>query len=296
MRTEWPNYRIDVELAKRDPAIDSEAADSVTSEVAQDLLRGILATEAAKGRHGRSRRRLSPLSTSPRRVIVAMAVLVLIAAIVGSIIVSSVGPQRQAAFAAWTPVPSLTTSTNTAAAKAACLYAVTNRNVPGAPIEQSALGGAPYGPYPKAWHVAIVDVRGPYILVDVEAKTRLATDTSLCISGGQIGPGQLLSGEVVPDSELSRFQPGANAVQQWSSTWDGSPGPGISTVFGRVGTGVRAVTLHLKNGSTVVATVMSGYFAAWWPSNSNDISVMVSTNGGTRTQEFPHALATTNGS
>jgi hypothetical protein len=296
MRTEWPKYRIDVELAKRDPTTDSEAADSATSEVAQDLLRRILATEAAKRPSGRARHRLTPLSIPSRRVAVAVAALVLIAAVVVSIVMGSVGPQKQAAFAAWTPVPSLATSASTAAAKSACLQAVTSRNAPGAPIRQAALGGAPYGPYPKTWHVAIVDVRGPYILVDVEAKTRLAIDTSLCISGGQIGPGQLLSGEVTPDSELSRLQPDANGVRQWSSTWDGSPGPGISTVFGRVGTGIRAVTLHLKNGSTVVATIMSGYFAAWWPSNSNDISATVSTESGTRTQQFPRAVATTNGS
>ena len=38
--------------------------------------------------------------------------------------------------------------------------------------------------------------------------------------------------------------------------------------IGAAGTGVTGVRVHLSNQTTVTATVGSGYFAAWWPSQA----------------------------
>jgi hypothetical protein len=54
----------------------------------------------------------------------------------------------------------------------------------------------------------------------------------------------------------------------------------FSVIEGSVGSQVSGATLLLSDGSSVVATVSNGLFAAWWPSQATVSSVMVTTTTG----------------
>ncbi|WP_353510928.1 hypothetical protein [Intrasporangium sp.] len=48
--------------------------------------------------------------------------------------------------------------------------------------------------------------------------------------------------------------------------------PIVRIVAGRVGENVKRVTVHTKEQGDVVATVRNGYFAAWWPGETFEVS------------------------
>jgi hypothetical protein len=61
----------------------------------------------------------------------------------------------------------------------------------------------------------------------------------------------------------------------------------VGYVIGEAGSSVLSVSLNLSDGTSVVATVQNGTYAAWWPSNASVVSASVTTAQGTNTQTFP---------
>src|SRR6185312_12488460 len=64
------------------------------------------------------------------------------------------------------------------------------------------------------------------------------------------------------------------------------PSSTLSFNDGRVGAAVTGVTLVLKDGTHVAATVANGWFAAWWPGSQEAQAAEVLTSTGTRIQRL----------
>jgi hypothetical protein len=50
---------------------------------------------------------------------------------------------------------------------------------------------------------------------------------------------------------------------------------------------VTGVTIDLSDGTNVTATVANGYFAAWWPGDTEATSAQVATDQGVSTVTLP---------
>jgi hypothetical protein len=61
-------------------------------------------------------------------------------------------------------------------------------------------------------------------------------------------------------------------------------GQGFGSLDGKVGAGVAAVSLVLDDGTSVVATISGGWFAAWWPTHEGVQYAEVTTSNGTARQ------------
>ena len=56
----------------------------------------------------------------------------------------------------------------------------------------------------------------------------------------------------------------------------------FSQLVGRTGPGVIGVTLRLRNGTRVKASLANGWFLAWWPGTQGGTATEVMTSKGTR--------------
>ena len=56
--------------------------------------------------------------------------------------------------------------------------------------------------------------------------------------------------------------------------------PGLRIVAGRVDPTVKGVTVSRADGLKVVATVTSGYFVAWWPTDHDAVSATAIDSSG----------------
>jgi hypothetical protein len=63
----------------------------------------------------------------------------------------------------------------------------------------------------------------------------------------------------------------------------GSP---VTYAYGNAGSQVGAVTLRLADGKQVEATVQNGFYAAWWPAQTDVASASVMTSSGVTQQRF----------
>jgi hypothetical protein len=61
----------------------------------------------------------------------------------------------------------------------------------------------------------------------------------------------------------------------------------LTLVDGRTGAGVTAVTIQRSDGSSVQATVVNGWYLAWWPGTIAATKAEITTASGTRTAVFP---------
>lgn len=119
--------------------------------------------------------------------------------------------------------------------------------------------------------LVLVEARGANILTLVFASDAdviqcrvLWTSVGFRIVGG----GAITGGAIVP-------APANSAIVDSLGTLTGAeraePGLAIySTVFGRAGTGVDDVEVHLQGRPPVSAVTANGWFAAWWPGDSQD--------------------------
>ena len=80
----------------------------------------------------------------------------------------------------------------------------------------------------------------------------------------------LLEQSRAPDHQRRRRCPRTNGAP-WHHSQDGvgSGNFGGQMWVGAAGNGVTGVRIHLNNHTTVTAAVGAGYFAAWWPSQTN---------------------------
>jgi hypothetical protein len=141
-------------------------------------------------------------------------------------------------------------------------------------------------------------VRGPYSLLVYGT-----TSPALCVLGNGVSSLHE-DGAAIGQSSAARKADGNTIVQQSSGSEQFVTSPSAATplapgaavvdvdntavsnsqsfnvVEGSVGSQVSGATLLLSDGSSVVATVGNGLFAAWWPSQATVSSIQVTTTSG----------------
>ncbi|MGH9091128.1 MAG: hypothetical protein ACRDZR_07105 [Acidimicrobiales bacterium] len=190
----------------------------------------------------------------------------------GGIVVAGLGPGAVAAYAAWSPTPTIASPGQVSAADSLCVEEATQSFSQATP----ALGvGAP-----QSWRAVADDVRGPYTLVVLEATSATGTDQGSCLTG----PGALATGSLmVAEPSGSATTPAPGTVSQGYAF---GPGSDTTVLVGAVGSGVSGVTIALSDGTRVTATVANGFYAAWWPGDFSPVSTTVTTVSGTSTQRL----------
>jgi hypothetical protein len=218
-----------------------------------------------------------PRARSPRTRLVLTGSGVAVIATAAGIVVSTIGPGVQSAFASWSPTPTSPASGQVTTAEATCSTAVGVLANHPLPVTEAP------GPFANVgWQPTAEDVRGLFTLVSYQGAGGTTTDVAACLSGGSnwpVGP-QVLMAETDAASSLS-----ASDVANEAATWNTASGDTVA--LGQVGSGVTGVTLSLSDGTQVVTTVGNGYFTAWWPSNATMLSADVTTAQGTVSQAIP---------
>ncbi|HEX4033220.1 MAG TPA: hypothetical protein VHX66_02140 [Solirubrobacteraceae bacterium] len=164
-----------------------------------------------------------------------------VAAAVALLVVGTTGGGPANAFADWTATPTTPTEAQLQSAEAACQQ------------ESPALGSLT---------PTLSDFRGPNSLL-VYAQS---TTTTVCDTGNAPFPTMVS----VYAADSTPVAAGAiNPETNEAPAAIMATGQLFYSLAGRVGSGVTAVTLVLGDGTTVTATVVNGWFAAWWPANWN---------------------------
>jgi hypothetical protein len=244
-----------------------------------------------------------PHARSPKFRVAMGGASAVVLATATSVVLLTVGPGVQDAFASWTPTPTSPSNGQIAAAETTCLGALVTMALTG----NSANDKPTFIATPSAWQAEVADVRGSFTLVAYQATDGTTTNSASCLSGGSswsAGPQIMLSnGEGATIGGGPSSGAGPTQGQATVSTSDSAPSPGtiggLSTnwnsssnddvAVGQAGSGVTDVTLILNDGTSVTTTVANGYFAAWWPGDSATASADVSTTQGTSTVTFPNS-------
>jgi len=221
------------------------------------------------------------------------------------------GTQPQAAFAGWSPTPGHGSRSQLKIAEVQCaIHALaSHRPLAGAAeegsVERVARQVAPDTrepqPMPQVspheWHTVLTDTRGPFTTVILTAREGHATASCL---EGPAPPGVRSSASRNDAYLLSatgslEHQPRrhlrAGQVEVWHSeiartASDVPNGNMYSQIDGRVSAEASTVTLVLQGGAKVQATVMNGWFLAWWPGSRHATSAEITTSSG-RTIQRP---------
>ena len=219
-----------------------------------------------------------------------------------------------AAYANWSPTPTVASVGQIAAAESACLTAL------GADIAQAnaAQGSAPYIADVTAWHSTIADVQGPYVLMGFTAHQDGVWNSASCLTptatswsrgpeifmsagagvatgpasgesaafGGPLESGHLTNTAVKSGAGLGDSSVPANSDMIAAPSIDAMRTE-VTFVIGDAGSAVSALAFSLSDGTIVDATVRNGYYAAWWPSGSVIASAQVTSPSGTASVTFP---------
>jgi hypothetical protein len=202
-------------------------------------------------------------------------------------LVGLLGPWATPAFAGWSAQPTVPASNQLSAAEATCAALATNLS-----SQPGATASATLPP------VSLSDARGPYSLLVFGT-----TNPALCVVGNDLSSLHE-DGATIGQGSAARKADGNTVVQQSSGSEQfvtnpsaaTPPAPGaavvdvdntavsngqsFTVVEGSVGSLVSGATLMLSDGSSVVATVSNGLFAAWWPSQTTVSSIQVTTTSG----------------
>jgi hypothetical protein len=234
-------------------------------------LRLALAARAAELPSEASRRVLA-VGYRPRSSLQRPALAVGGAAVVAGAVVAvslvGLGTDTPRAFAGWSATPTAHSGNQARKAREACLPRLpTSARIEHA--QETASGPGPHKPWPIAdipaggWHTVLIDSRGPYTVILFIAAQGAAEMS--CFSGrqpmqaslgGSFGahpPPPVPAGHVSIVSSGSRTTPPDEGSQQFSQ------------LVGRTGPGVTGVTLRLRDGTRVTASLANGWFLAWWP-------------------------------
>ena len=218
----------------------------------------------------------------------------------GAVISAVVLGGSQAAFAGWTPAPSVASAPVAATTSSSCLSQVEQ-----GPVAASAPG--------SGWTALDTDVRGPYTVVIYEDGDFYATcftgpsftvvDTtspdgrsgSMSASGNWGGAAP--SGSGPGTGGPSGSGPGAGGASVSASAGPSGdlehisvahldlPGQGAYTlVEGETQPGVTAVTIVRSDGEDVQASFADQIFVAWWPGSLDATSAQLTTASGITTQ------------
>jgi hypothetical protein len=242
-----------------------------------------------------------PRGHSPRFRIAVGGAGVTALATVASVVVLTVGPGVQDAFADWTPTPTPATPAQVAAAEATCVPAL----VAAAQSWNSVNGQDALIATASSWQAEVEDTRGPYVLVVYQATDGTSTDSASCLTGGSSWSGgsqiMLSNGDGASistspsngtgpsqgqgSSSLSNSPPSPETIGDLSTSWNSSSNDEVA--IGQAGAGVTGVTIDLSDGTNVTATVAGGYFAAWWPGDLQATSAVISSGQGVSTIVLP---------
>lgn len=203
-------------------------------------------------------------------------------------LVGLLGPWSTPAFAGWSSQPTSPSSGQLGTAETTCATLATN------------LANAPGSTAPATLPpLSLSDVRGPYSLLVYGT-----TAPALCVLGngysslhengqaaigmssstGGVGNGNTVvhqstgSNSFTTNPSTTPPADGAAAININNTTVDN--GQYFSVIEGEVGSQVTGASVLLSDGSSVVATVSNGLFAAWWPGQVTVSSIQVTTTTG----------------
>ncbi len=224
---------------------------------------------------------------SPRITVGALAGA---AATTGAVVSAVVFGSAQAAFAGWSPSPTLLVSAGqTSSADTACQAQVT-----AGPGSSDATAGS-------GWSPVATDVRGPFTLViyqDGAAHATCLTGPLITVvsrssgSGGSMTVSGSVTGAIGTGSRISTMigRLTSGSITQMSVDHLASTSQGAYTVVtGQVEAGVTGVTLVRSDGEHVQTSVSNGLFVAWWPGTEDATAAEITTAQGESTQTLKAA-------
>ncbi|MBT0993685.1 hypothetical protein KIN34_05220 [Cellulomonas sp. DKR-3] len=234
--------------------------------------------------------RVDELASRRRRGAVRIGLVGAAAAAAAVVAVALPNPTDSAAFAGWTAVPAQLSAADLAAAGEACqeLRAVDQgedpadaaRNLAGArPVLTDRRGATSFtvlasdaglqscliGPHVSVSSIVTSSGSGDSVI-------RSGTADQEPAEGFSIGIGTA-SDDVPPGARAATFVGGGTQGYGSSDPW--------SSAVGRVGQEVRSVDVRLTDGTTVVASVAAGVWAAWWPTDAQVEAVQPTLDDGT---------------
>jgi hypothetical protein len=205
-----------------------------------------------------------------------------VAGAVVAVSLAGLGTGTPRAFAGWSPTPTAHGGNQARNAQEACQsWLPTSARMEHA--QQTASGSHEPWPIPPitsgSWHAVVVDTRGPYTMILFEAAHGAAElscfsgrDPKRPSLGGSFGahsPPRVPAGHVSLMSSGSTTTPPNEGSQHFSQ------------LVGRTGRGVTGVTLRLRDGTRVTASLANGWFLAWWPGTQRGSATEVRTSTGT---------------
>jgi hypothetical protein len=262
-----------------------EEDDPMDTQV-EHQLRIALAARAAELPSDASSRLLAadyrPRSGLQRPALAAGGAVVVAGAVV-AVSLAGLGTGTPRAFAGWSATPTASRGDQARKVEEACVSRLpTSARIEHA--QETASGAHKPWPIPSitagSWRTVVVDTRGPYTVI-LFAAAHDAAELS-CFSGRQpvpaaIGgsfgthtPPPVPAGHVSIVSSGSHTSPPDEGSQQFSQ------------LVGRTGPGVTGVTLRLRDGKRVKASLAHGWFIAWWPGTHGGTATEVTTSMGTR--------------
>lgn len=187
--------------------------------------------------------------TRRRRALVGVAATGALA-IVAGLTLPGIGSDE--AYASWTPAPSALTGTDLLRAETACGNSSTRATT------------------------VLAERRGVFAFT-LRTDRDQVTDCLVTLNG--TGGGSARDLETLRDPA-----DGQALVAAFFTTWNPDDGH-ASAVYGRVGDAVEAVTITRSTGYEVQATVADGWWAAWWPGDTDpDATLTVRRTDGTATR------------
>ncbi len=218
-----------------------------------------------------------------RRTPLALATFTVAAAAVLAILLVGLSTAPPRAFAGWSAAPTTAAGDQVSRAGATCrsrLATISGRHT--REVGPRSRFGLPFPRFPAGgWRIVLVDTRGPYTMIVLEAEGGRAVascfvnshrQASLGVGIGVRPPAPVLRGRVAYASSGSNTTPRDEGSRQFSQ------------VVGRTGAGVTRVTIRLNDGTRVTASCANGWFLAWWPGSHGLSATEVTTATGTRAQ------------
>lgn len=197
-----------------------------------------------------------------------------------AVLMTGFGPTTQVAFAGWTAAPTTPSVGQVPSAKKRCLATASAvlQSEQSMEVQQKLLG-TPEG----GFRPVVVDSRGPYTLVVMSITGTVGREEAACLTGPGIlaAHPQLVTATGKPPPPLA---PGAVGSAGWGSGGTSGARQANDTVLlGTVGAAVSTVTLTLRNGNAITASVANGLYAAWWPGSAHPATAVARTETGTMT-------------
>jgi len=217
-----------------------------------------------------------------RRPALAAGGAVAVAGAVVAVSLIGLGTDTSRAFAGWSATPTASSADQARRAREACVSRLpTSARIRDA--QETASGAHKPWPIPTitagSWRTVVVDTRGPYTVI-LFAAAHDAAELS-CFSGRE--PMRAALGgsfgthtpPPVPAGHVSIVSSGGHTTPPEEGSLQ------FSQLVGRTGRGVTGVTLRLRDGTRVKASLANGWFIAWWPGTQGGTATEVTTATGT---------------